>query len=69
MKAKKFIIIGGAIALFLLWKNRKDKTISSTKPNVVMNTSTFEDVATSTPSGTPIIPFGFNPNNTISSGS
>jgi hypothetical protein len=39
MKAKDFIIIGGAVALFLLWKNQKDKTVSTSSTNVATPTN------------------------------
>lgn len=39
MKAKDLIILGGAVALFLLWKNQKDKTVSTSATNVATPTT------------------------------
>ena len=48
MKAKDFIIIGGAVALFLLWQKNKTKKLSTSTAEA----TTKEDVSTTTGGGT-----------------
>ena len=54
MKAKDYIIIGGAIALFLLWKNKKNKKVTTS----TTNENGSQSGSSSAPSGSASAPTG-----------
>lgn len=63
MKAKDFMIIGGAVALLLLWKNQKDKIVSTSSTNgaTPFNESTSQvDSFPTFPSSEPEQVYGLN---------
>ena len=63
MKAKDYIIIGGAVALFLLWKNKNKKVGTTTTGGATAGTTTGGATTTVSPRPLkmPYFQMGYNP--------
>ena len=63
MKAKDYIIIGGAVALFLLWKNKNKKVGTTTTGGATAGTTTAGATTTVSPRPLkmPYFQMGYNP--------